>query len=493
MLRLLGAQDGPHDVLAILNDEIADGRDVSWIWDADFETLAPRIRHVTCSGTRAAEMALRLKYAGVPDGAHHASTPTLARRARRRARARASGELYALPDLHGDAGAARAAGAPRPGAELVGARMSAEAVIWHDLECGGYRADLPLLAAARAAPRRAACSTSAPAPAASRSRSRAPATHVIALERDARARRASCARRAGGLAVEVRVRRRVRVRARARRWRCASCRCRRCTCSRTAPRSCAARARRCGRAACSPSRCSGEGVEPFELELEPDAVAARRRPLRERADGAAPRRGGGAVVIERRRSRRGAGARTRSELDRVTPARVRRARRSSREAAARRLRAARRRTAIAPTREHAGSEIVCLEAFRDDPARLRALPRPDEHLRRPRQPADARAPLRAGGGSSGGCTRAGSASRCATSTTSTTSAAARTPTSAAAPATSLEHKAPALRAAAARGAVVLGVCGGYQLLGHSYELGERDDPGDRPARPAHGPRRRARA
>jgi hypothetical protein len=34
------------------------------------------------------------------------------------------------------------------------------------------------------------------------------------------------------------------------------------------------------------------------------------------------------------------------------------------------------------------------------------------------------------------------------------------------------HKAPALRAAAARGAIVLGVCGGYQLLGHSYEIGE---------------------
>ena len=35
-----------------------------------------------------------------------------------------------------------------------------------------------------------------------------------------------------------------------------------------------------------------------------------------------------------------------------------------------------------------------------------------------------------------------------------------------------EHKAAALRDAAARGAVVLGVCGGYQLLGHSYELGD---------------------
>ena len=38
---------------------------MSWIWDADFELLAGRVRHATCSGTRAEEMALRLKYAGV--------------------------------------------------------------------------------------------------------------------------------------------------------------------------------------------------------------------------------------------------------------------------------------------------------------------------------------------------------------------------------------------------------------------------------------------
>lgn len=43
---------------------MADGRDVSWIWDADFEQLAPLVAAVTCSGQRAAELALRLKYAG---------------------------------------------------------------------------------------------------------------------------------------------------------------------------------------------------------------------------------------------------------------------------------------------------------------------------------------------------------------------------------------------------------------------------------------------
>src|SRR3954468_20425883 len=65
VLRTLTLEDGQVDLWIALNDRIADGRDVSWVWDADFELLAPRIRHVTCAGTRAEEMALRLKYAGI--------------------------------------------------------------------------------------------------------------------------------------------------------------------------------------------------------------------------------------------------------------------------------------------------------------------------------------------------------------------------------------------------------------------------------------------
>jgi UDP-N-acetylmuramyl tripeptide synthase len=60
------AGDGGLDLLIALNDGIADGRDISWIWDADFENLAPNARRVVCSGTRAPELALRLKYAGLP-------------------------------------------------------------------------------------------------------------------------------------------------------------------------------------------------------------------------------------------------------------------------------------------------------------------------------------------------------------------------------------------------------------------------------------------
>ena len=62
----LEAADRPLDLWIALNDRIADGRDVSWIWDADFELLTGAVRRVTCAGTRAAEIALRLKYAGWP-------------------------------------------------------------------------------------------------------------------------------------------------------------------------------------------------------------------------------------------------------------------------------------------------------------------------------------------------------------------------------------------------------------------------------------------
>jgi lipid II isoglutaminyl synthase (glutamine-hydrolysing) len=63
VLATLLLDDTRSTALIILNDGIADGRDISWIWDADFEVAAGRLRRVVVSGTRAAEMALRLKYA----------------------------------------------------------------------------------------------------------------------------------------------------------------------------------------------------------------------------------------------------------------------------------------------------------------------------------------------------------------------------------------------------------------------------------------------
>ncbi len=51
------------NVLLILNDQIPDGRDVSWIWDIDFEQYIERFEHITISGERAYDMGLRLQYA----------------------------------------------------------------------------------------------------------------------------------------------------------------------------------------------------------------------------------------------------------------------------------------------------------------------------------------------------------------------------------------------------------------------------------------------
>jgi len=61
---LLEGSPPPLAVVA-LNDEIADGRDVSWIWDVDFEPLLASLDRVIVSGGRAAELALRFSYGGL--------------------------------------------------------------------------------------------------------------------------------------------------------------------------------------------------------------------------------------------------------------------------------------------------------------------------------------------------------------------------------------------------------------------------------------------
>lgn len=63
-IRTLMTGRAPSVVLIALNDEIADGRDVSWIWDVDFEALLPSLKRLVASGKRASELALRFKYAG---------------------------------------------------------------------------------------------------------------------------------------------------------------------------------------------------------------------------------------------------------------------------------------------------------------------------------------------------------------------------------------------------------------------------------------------
>jgi len=58
--------EGAKHFFFVLNDRIPDGRDVSWIWDVDFEMLRQDKPIITISGDRMFDLALRLKYAGLP-------------------------------------------------------------------------------------------------------------------------------------------------------------------------------------------------------------------------------------------------------------------------------------------------------------------------------------------------------------------------------------------------------------------------------------------
>jgi UDP-N-acetylmuramyl tripeptide synthase len=95
VLRTLALEAAQLDLLGVLNDRTADGRDVSWVWDADWEIIAPHVRRLTCAGTRAAELALRLKYAGVPP--ERLDVVDDLEQALDRALAAGDGPLYALP------------------------------------------------------------------------------------------------------------------------------------------------------------------------------------------------------------------------------------------------------------------------------------------------------------------------------------------------------------------------------------------------------------
>jgi lipid II isoglutaminyl synthase (glutamine-hydrolysing) len=57
----------PPVLVVALNDAIADGQDVSWIWDVDFEPLLPHVGRVVATGDRAAELGVRLVYGGLPE------------------------------------------------------------------------------------------------------------------------------------------------------------------------------------------------------------------------------------------------------------------------------------------------------------------------------------------------------------------------------------------------------------------------------------------
>ena len=89
--------DAPSLLFVALNDAIADGKDVSWIWDVDFEPLLARVEHLIASGDRAAELGVRCVYGGLDEDALEVE-PDLARALDRGlALTPPGGELVVLP------------------------------------------------------------------------------------------------------------------------------------------------------------------------------------------------------------------------------------------------------------------------------------------------------------------------------------------------------------------------------------------------------------
>jgi UDP-N-acetylmuramyl tripeptide synthase len=64
-LRALATEGEPRRLLIAASNTLVDGEDFGWLWDVDFETMAPGVEHAVVSGTRADELANRLKYAGL--------------------------------------------------------------------------------------------------------------------------------------------------------------------------------------------------------------------------------------------------------------------------------------------------------------------------------------------------------------------------------------------------------------------------------------------
>jgi UDP-N-acetylmuramyl tripeptide synthase len=99
-LRTLVGQRGDKTLVIAINDRIADGQDVSWLWDVDFETLAAPesgIAHIVCAGSRAHDMAVRLKYAGFPQERQSTRVLPLAAVQRGRELATPAAPLYVFP------------------------------------------------------------------------------------------------------------------------------------------------------------------------------------------------------------------------------------------------------------------------------------------------------------------------------------------------------------------------------------------------------------
>jgi lipid II isoglutaminyl synthase (glutamine-hydrolysing) len=87
----------PSLLFVALNDAIADGQDVSWIWDVDFEPLFARIEHLIASGDRAAELGVRCVYGGLDESALEVESDLTRALDRGLALTPPGGELVVLP------------------------------------------------------------------------------------------------------------------------------------------------------------------------------------------------------------------------------------------------------------------------------------------------------------------------------------------------------------------------------------------------------------
>ena len=105
-----------------LNDAIADGQDVSWIWDVDFEPLLERVERVVASGERAAELALRCVYGGLPEARSRWSPTSRGALDRGLELTPPGGELVVLPTYTAMLALLRGRRRPRPRRPVLGAR-----------------------------------------------------------------------------------------------------------------------------------------------------------------------------------------------------------------------------------------------------------------------------------------------------------------------------------------------------------------------------------
>jgi UDP-N-acetylmuramyl tripeptide synthase len=96
-VRTVLMEEGPLHLLISLNDRTADGQDVSWIWDVDYEPLLERAERITVTGDRAHDMALRLVYGGLAEARLHVAPAPADALDAALAAAPIGARVYALP------------------------------------------------------------------------------------------------------------------------------------------------------------------------------------------------------------------------------------------------------------------------------------------------------------------------------------------------------------------------------------------------------------